>query len=77
MLGDKPYLMGEVETGVDATAFAVLASVLTPYFNSPLRRAAESHVNLVEYVDMMMAHHYPEHRWGSVHGFAPAAERVA
>jgi glutathione S-transferase len=73
LLGDKPYLMGETESGVDATAFAVLAGVLTPYFESPLRRAAETHVNLVEYVDMMMAHHYPQHCWGSVHGFAACA----
>ena len=79
LLGDKPYLMGEAETGVDATAFAVLAGIMTPYFDSPLRRAAETHVNLVEYVDMMMAHHYPEHRWGSVPGFpaAPFAKCVA
>lgn len=74
LLGDKPYLMGETESGVDATAFAILAGILTPFFDSPVRRAAERHVNLVEYVDMMMAQYYPEHRWGqvSVHGFAAA-----
>ena len=54
LLGGWPYLMGEVQTGVDATAFAVL-------------------VHLVESDDMMMAQHYPEHRWGSVHGLATAA----
>jgi len=78
MLGDKPYLMGEAETGVDATAFGVLAGIMTPFFDSPLRRAAETHVNLVEYVDMMMAQYYPEHPWGrpSVHCFAAAAPAV-
>jgi glutathione S-transferase len=79
LLGDKPYLMGETESAVDATAFGILAGVLTPFFDSPLRRAAEAHVNLVEYVDMMMAQYYPEHRWGqgSMHGFPAAGPTVA
>jgi glutathione S-transferase len=79
LLGDKPYLMGESESGVDAAAFGALAGVLTPFFDSPLRRAAEAHVNLVEYVDLMMAQYYPEHRWGqpSVSCFAAAAATVA
>lgn len=79
LLGDKPYLMGETESGVDATAFGILAGVLTPFFDSPLRRAAEGYLNLVEYVDLMMARYYPEHRWGhaSVHGFAAGAAVTA
>lgn len=39
-LGDKPWLMGEIQSGVDATAFGMLACVLTPFFDTPLRRAA-------------------------------------
>ncbi len=79
LLGDKPYLMGETESGVDATAFGILAGLLTPYFDSPLRRSAEGYLNLVEYVDLMMARYYPEHRWGhaSVHGFAAGSAAVA
>ena len=77
LLGDKPYLMGEAQTGVDATAFGILAGILTPFFDSPLRRAAEEHINLVEYVDMMMAEHYPEHRWGGVSVSSLSAAAVA
>jgi glutathione S-transferase len=77
LLGDKPYLMGEVESGLDATAFGALSGILTPFFDSPLRRAAERHPNLVEYVDMMMAHYYPEHRWGQTSGACLSAAAVA
>lgn len=63
LLGDKPYLMGESPSGVDATAFGVLASVLAPLFDTPLRRAAEAHPNLVAYVARMMQRYYPGHAW--------------
>ncbi|OOG60210.1 glutathione S-transferase family protein [Rhodanobacter sp. C03] len=63
LLGDKPYLMGGSSGGVDATAFGVLACVITPFFDTPLRRAAEAHPNLVDYVARMMQRYYPEHVW--------------
>lgn len=63
LLGDKPFLMGERPSGVDATAFGVLASVATPFFDTPLRRAVEARPNLVAYVARMMQRHYPEHAW--------------
>jgi glutathione S-transferase len=63
LLGEKPYLMGDKPTGVDATAFGVLAAVLTPFFETPLRQAAAAHPNLVSYVDRMMKRYYPEHAW--------------
>lgn len=63
ILGDKPFLMGERPVGVDATAFGVLAGVLTPFFDSPLRREAERLPNLVAYVDRMMRRFYPDHPW--------------
>lgn len=59
LLGDKPWLMGEAPSAVDATAFGMLACVLTPFFDTPLRRAAEARGNLVAYVDRMMARYYP------------------
>jgi glutathione S-transferase len=59
LLGNKPYLMGPEPCGVDATAFAMMASLLTPYFDSPLRTYAESHRNLVAYSERMMREHYP------------------
>lgn len=63
LLGDKPFMMGDHPTSVDAAVFGVLAQILTPYFDSPIRRRAESFVNLVAYVDRMMAHFFPEHPW--------------
>ena len=61
ILGDKPFLFGDVPCGADATAFAFAASALTPFFTGGLRRRAESHANLIDYVDRMMARFYPEH----------------
>jgi len=59
-LGDKPYLFGDTPCGADATAFGMMASVLTPFFDSPLRKRAESHANLVAYTARMMGQYYPE-----------------
>lgn len=63
LLGDKPWLMGEAPSGVDATAFGMLACVLTPFFDTPLRRATEAHANLADYVARMMQRYYPGHPW--------------
>jgi len=62
-LGDKPYLMGEAPCGTDATAFAVLAGILTPFFTSELRQRAEQYGNLTAYVDRMMLQYYPDFAW--------------
>ena len=59
LLGNKPYLMGPEPCGVDATAFAMVAGLLTPWFESDLRKYAESHRNLVAFRDRMMSEHYP------------------
>ncbi|MBQ8104967.1 MAG: glutathione S-transferase family protein [Afipia sp.] len=63
LLGWKPYLMGDQPCGTDATAFASLAGLMTPFFDSPLRERALEFSNLVAYVDRMMARYYPEHQW--------------
>jgi glutathione S-transferase len=62
-LGDKPYLMGEVPCGTDATAFGALAGILTPFFASPLRERTGHFPNLTAYVDRMMLQYYPEFAW--------------
>ena len=59
LLGNKPYLLGPEPCGVDATAFGMVASLLTPWFESDLRHYAESHRNLVSFRDRMLAEHYP------------------
>jgi glutathione S-transferase len=63
LLGDKVFFMGETPSGVDATAFGVLAGVLTPFFDTPLRQLAETRPNLVAYVARMMQRYYPEQAW--------------
>lgn len=62
-LGDKPYLMADRPTGVDAVCFAALAALITPFFDSPLARRAEDLPNLGAYVDRMMARFYPTFAW--------------
>lgn len=63
LLGEKAFMMGARPTSLDAVAFAMLAQILTPHFDSPLRRRAEGFGALVAYVDRMMARYFPEHPW--------------
>jgi glutathione S-transferase len=65
ILCDKPYLFGDRPCGADATVFAMLAGILTPWFDGELRRQAESFEDLVRYVDRLMAQFYPEFPWGA------------
>ena len=62
-LGDKPYLMGGTPCGADATAFAIVAGILTPFFDSPLRDRARQFSNLIAYVDRMMEQYFPDFAW--------------
>ena len=62
-LSDKPYLMGPAPCGADATAFGVLAGILTPFFSSKLRDRAAGFQNLAAYVDRMMQRYYPDFAW--------------
>jgi hypothetical protein len=55
--------MGDKPTAVDAISFAMLAGLLTPFFNSDLRRRALRIENLCGYVARMMAEFYPEFAW--------------
>ncbi len=63
LLGDKPFLFGHRPCGADATVFALLAAVLTPWFEGELKRRAEGFGTLVAYVDRLMARFYPEFDW--------------
>lgn len=74
LLGDKVFLMGERPTGIDAVAFGVLAGLMTPWFDAPLRERALRFGNLTAYVDRMMAGVYPDFAWTPL--FQPA-ESVA
>jgi len=60
VLGDNDYLMGPAPCGADATAFAFAAGALCPPFEGGVRRAAESHPNLVAYEKRMRERFYPD-----------------
>jgi glutathione S-transferase len=62
-IADNHYLMGNSPCGADATAFGLLAGILTPFFNSKLRHRTEQFDNLTSYVDRMMRQYYPDFAW--------------
>jgi glutathione S-transferase len=66
LIGDEPYLMGARPCAEDATVFAGLAGVLTPFFDMELQRKAATYPNLVAYTARMMQQYYPEHPWKAV-----------
>ena len=59
VLGDNRYLMGDTPCGADATAFAFVASTLSPVFESPAHAKAKTLPKLLAYRDRMMAEFYP------------------
>lgn len=65
LLGEQLFFFGAAPVGVDATAFGMLASVLTPFFDTPLRHAVLARPQLVDYVARMMQRHYPDHPWSA------------
>jgi len=65
ILGDQPYITGGAICGADATLFAGLAAIATPFFDTPVRDALLRYPNLVAYVDRMMARFYPEFAWAA------------
>jgi glutathione S-transferase len=70
-LGTKLYMMGAEPTALDATAFAFIAGTLCPWFETPLRTAAERHDNLRRYVGRMTMRFYPD--WSELAGCKAAA----
>lgn len=59
LLGNKAFLMGPAPSAVDATAFAMVASLLTPVFQTRLRDFTEERVNLTSYRDRLLREFYP------------------
>lgn len=60
ILGGNEFLFGTAPSSVDATAFAMIAGVQTPFFKTKLRERALGYPNLVAYSDRLMARFYPD-----------------
>lgn len=60
ILDDNPYLLGSTPCAADATAFAFVAGVLCPVFDSALKAYAQSSPNLVAYRDRLMGQFFPD-----------------
>jgi glutathione S-transferase len=59
ILDDRPHLMGSAPCAADASVFAMVAGLMAPVFETPIREAAESLPNLVAYRDRIMARYFP------------------
>jgi glutathione S-transferase len=57
-LADKPFMLGERPSSLDATAHAFLANVLWAPFDTPLQRQARSRPTLEAYCQRMKAHYF-------------------
>ena len=60
VLGENEYLMGSIICGADATVYAFISGILTPFFETPTRSMALEHPNLVAYCDRMRHRFHPE-----------------
>ena len=60
LLGDRPWLFGDRPATLDCTAYAFVANLLVPAFDTPLRRAAERHPNLRAYAARARGAWFPE-----------------
>lgn len=59
VLGDKPYLLGERATSVDATGYGFLGAIIEPaVMSNPLREYAHTRENLVAYCARMKERYF-------------------
>jgi glutathione S-transferase len=57
-LADRPFLMGDAPTGIDAVAYGLLANVLLVPVASPVKDAGLQRANLVDYLARMRARYF-------------------
>jgi glutathione S-transferase len=77
LLDGKPFLLGAEPTAVDATAFSLLAHVMAPLFDTPLREVVEGTSHLTDYVERTLRLFYPAHgRTDDHHGKHPVWGRA-
>lgn len=59
LLGEQEYFLGPQATSVDAIAAAFLANILMVPLETPIKRAAAAHPNLVAYCRRMAQRYFP------------------
>lgn len=57
-LADKPFMLGQAPSSLDATAYAFLANLLWSPVDSPIRRHALARPTLEAYCQRMKARYY-------------------
>lgn len=62
LLGDKPYLLGDRPSTVDATVYAYVANLVQTPMTSPVKDFGLSRKNLVDYLDRMELRYFPDLR---------------
>ncbi len=55
LLGDRPYMLGDKPTSLDASAAGSLINILHAPLDTPLKAGAAKHANLVGYAERMRA----------------------
>ncbi len=58
LLGDKPFLMGDVATEIDATAYGFLSNILGVPLPSPVQEEVAKRSNLVEFVERFRSRYF-------------------
>jgi glutathione S-transferase len=59
-LGDKPFMLGETPTSLDATAYGFLANLVGGEFDSPLNRQVRSTPALVAYCERVRQRYFAD-----------------
>ena len=65
VLGDKPYLLGERPCGADAAVFGMVAGLLAPTFETPIRQHAEGLPNLTAYAERIRSGYFADAETGT------------
>jgi len=60
LLGDRPFMLGDKPTTLDAAAYAFLSNVVDVDMDTALRRQVAEHPNLVQYCRRMRDRYFPE-----------------
>lgn len=60
LLGEQDYVLGPLATSVDAVVAAFLANILMVPLDTPIKRAAAAHPNLVAYCRRMAQRYFPD-----------------